>query len=144
MLQIILTLMLSTSSLALQDARRNNVPRPVEASVAELIAEPERYDRRIVRTRVHWVQLYHGSLACPLGSDSNCIRINLDCGDKESCKSMRDTLAANLAGGPLEDMRAKFVVVGRFVYIKTPASRNGSQFLLEVSEIEDVLPKSAR
>src|SRR4051812_28814519 len=112
MLQIILTLMLSISSLSPKEAQSNIVPRPVEVSVADLIANPERYDQQIVRTKVQWVELYHGPLACPLDSDKNCIRIILDCHGEESCKPMRDILTANLEGEPLEDMRAKFVVVG--------------------------------
>jgi len=120
--------------------RGETLSQPQDVTVAELTGNPERYDQRIVRAKVQWVSLYHGPLACPLDSDKECIRVNLDCADDESCKPMRDILTANLEGEPLEDMRARFVVVGRFVYVRQP-SRNSSHFLLEVSKIESVLPK---
>jgi hypothetical protein len=93
-----------------------------------------------VRVKVQWVSLYHGPLACPLDSDTNCIRVYLDCPDDDTCKPMQRTLTSNLEGVPLEDMRARFVVVGRFSHLKQP-SRNDSPFRLAVSKIETVLPK---
>jgi hypothetical protein len=115
---------------------------PQDVTVAELTTNPERYDQRIIRAKVQWVSLYHGPLACPLDDDTNCIRINLVCPDDDACKPMQRILTANLEGVPLEDMRARFVVVGRFVYIKQP-SRNSPGFLLEVRKIESVLPKQS-
>src|SRR5258708_22877007 len=112
---------------------------PEDVTVAEVTNNPERYDQRIIRAKVQWVSLYHGPLACPLDDDKNCIRINLDCPDDDACRPMQQTLTANLEAVALEYMPSRFVVVGRFVYLKQP-SGNNPHFLLDLRHIPHVLP----
>jgi hypothetical protein len=125
-----------------QPQRNDPAPPPQDVTVAELTSNPERYDQRVVRAKVQWVSLYHGPLACPLDNDKNCIPVNLDCPDDDACRPMQNMLTTNLEGVPLEDMRARFVVVGRVVHLKY-ASHNEAHFLLEVRKIESVLPKQS-
>jgi len=105
------------------------------------MSKPELYDQRVVRTKAQLVLTYHIAVACPLDRDEHCIILELDCDDDDACKPMQETIDHNVKGTAYEDMRGRFVLVGKFVYLKN-APRESSPFRLRVNRI-DVLPKAS-
>jgi hypothetical protein len=126
-----------------KDERMPTKDELAQASVVkaeELLADPDRYDKSLVRVNVLWVDGYHGSYVCPLDDETQCLGV--ECPDEDTCKDLRKVLDKNLTG-EIWNMRGRFSVVGRFSDTKTPPGMNKLRFVLKVFKIDGVLTGSS-
>jgi hypothetical protein len=102
----------------------------MEVRFCDLISNPARYERELVRMRASfasttpdWVALY--DLSCA-GKNKpprdKYIRPKLDCDDEKSCQYLRDTIDRNLELHPSGSWRAEFVITGKLEIQKSDYS----------------------
>lgn len=108
-------------------------------NIAELLARPDTYDKTLVRVNALWVEGYHGSYACPLDNQNNCM--SAECADDDACKAVTKVVQKNLTG-ELWNRSGRFILVGRFIDTKTPPGMNRPRFEFWVFKVDKVLKVS--
>ena len=150
-----LLLLLLTPGLA--GSQQSDLPAPTKDEIAhapmvkieKLSAQPDRYDKLLVRVNGSWVDGYHGSTLCPIDDDTHCIGVYFACPDDDACKEIGKKLD-KLLGPPHRtapdewDTRGRLSLVGRFRDTKTPPGMNSPRFFLEVWDLGGALANTPR
>lgn len=111
--------------------------------IDELIAQPERYDKQLVRVNALWTNGYHSAFVCTIDNQKNCIAVSLRCPGDESCEDITKMLESGLESKPQGEFwerSGRFRLAGRFRVTKD-SRHNTPIMLLEVWNIEGVISK---
>jgi len=116
----------------------------LDVAFCDLVAEPSKYDGKVVRVNAIYAVSRHAFLYNPdCDSRNNIIHPGLDCDSEESCEKLRESLSKNASGYIMEG-RTTITAVGKFKGTGDSNRRYGvgSAFQFELAEVGTLLQKT--